>query len=430
MRARIVRAATIVACALAVTVTAHAQQVQVVRADGPPAWGTRLRVVEDLRIGALEGAEHLTFGSISGVAVGRNGEIYIADRQVPAIRMFDARGRFVRNIGRTGEGPGEYRVIGGLRTLRDGRVALWDNRLGRITLWSATGEYLTAHRVASGLFSADVFEVDHQGQFYVKTSMRRAAGQSDDFQMGWIRVATSGSVLDTLAIPTLPEAPASFVLSTSVGYDRPFVTDLVTHMSPLGYLITGRNDRYAFQLNRIGTPALRIERSFTPLRLGRDEKREWEAWADFFEERVANPTSSNPRIIAPPPRKVSYTIPDVKPAYSEFRTDGSGRIWVRRYVEAQRRPEPPRPQQPGAPARPPHVWKEPPTYDVFEPTGQFLATVTLPWDMYLWDAVDRYIYASTRGEFDEQYVVRLRIEALPQLSPNRQEPPPCCSSAK
>ncbi|MCA9764523.1 MAG: 6-bladed beta-propeller, partial [Gemmatimonadetes bacterium] len=37
------------------------------------------------------------------------GRIAILDAGLPAIRVFDTTGRWVRNVGRTGNGPGEFR---------------------------------------------------------------------------------------------------------------------------------------------------------------------------------------------------------------------------------------------------------------------------------------------------------------------------------
>src|SRR5688500_432958 len=126
---------------------ARAQQPAVVRSPERPLWGESLRLIEEVRIGKLDGADEYLFGRIDGVAVGRQGTIYVADGQVPIIRSYDAQGRFLRNIGRQGQGPGEYANIGGIRTLRDGRLAVWDNRNGRITLYTSAGDFADSYRV-------------------------------------------------------------------------------------------------------------------------------------------------------------------------------------------------------------------------------------------------------------------------------------------
>jgi hypothetical protein len=66
---------------------------------------------------------------------------YIGDRIYNDIRVFDSRGRFVRNIGRSGSGPGEFRGIGDFGWVSD---TLWvrDAVLGRYTFFAPTGAVL------------------------------------------------------------------------------------------------------------------------------------------------------------------------------------------------------------------------------------------------------------------------------------------------
>src|SRR5687767_8446073 len=56
-----------------------AQQPEIIRSTAPAAWGNRLRLVEEVRIGKLDGSDEYLFGSIEGVAVGRDGMIHVAD---------------------------------------------------------------------------------------------------------------------------------------------------------------------------------------------------------------------------------------------------------------------------------------------------------------------------------------------------------------
>jgi hypothetical protein len=395
-------------CTLAALDPLAAQQPQVVRSTGPGTWGIGLRLVEELRIGRLDGADEYVLGEVEGVAVGRDGRIYVADAQVPVVRMYDASGRFVRNLGRAGAGPGEYDELAGLRTLPDGRVAIWDHDNSRITVFSADGDLAATHRVPSALAGSETFQVDQAGNFYVRAVVRfdETSHRLADATQGWIRVAPDGQIRDTVVIPLDARRPESFVLSTPSGFDRPFTTELVSTLGRNGTLITGRNDTYAFVQHRTAGPPLRVERASTPVRLGREERAEWLAWARMFEQRAANPTSSNPRAILTPPRQVRYEIPETKPAFRELATDSQARIWVRRYVEAQKRPA----SEPATVDRPPRTWIEPPTYDVFEADGRFLGTVTLPWEARFYDARDRNVWATVTGALDETYVVRYRIE--------------------
>ena len=67
--------------------------------------------------------------------------IYIGELVHNDIRVFDSRGRFVRNIGRGGAGPGEFRRIRDFGWVAD---TLWvvDNVLSRVTFFAPKGRLL------------------------------------------------------------------------------------------------------------------------------------------------------------------------------------------------------------------------------------------------------------------------------------------------
>jgi len=354
----------------------------------------------------LDGDEEYMLGKVYNVAIGRAGTVLIADHLVPVVRMYDARGKFIRNVGRSGEGPGEYRSIAGLKTFPDGRIALWDNRIQRLTTYTPNGHVLKSFRVPSGLHTQHTFEIDHEGYAYVRTTTGRPVSY-EPWDKGWIRVSSSGKVLDTIREPRELNPLDSWVFDTPSGHERPFTREIVSTMSRFGALIAGRNDAYAFELTRPGARTVRIERAYTPITLQSGERTEWEAWARYMEDRSAAPLTSNRTIQTAPRRRAVYSIPAVKPAFSEFRTDSDGRIWVRRYVTAI--PKPDGERKPGD-KKPRRVWKEQPTYDVFEKTGRFMGTVVLPWKADFEAAIGTSVYLTVTGELGEEAVARFRIE--------------------
>jgi len=72
----------------------------------PDAAVPRWQGTVDLAIGSLEGS-HDQFGEPSGVAVDREGRIYLSDLQYNSIRVFDSTGHYLFGISRPGKGPGE-----------------------------------------------------------------------------------------------------------------------------------------------------------------------------------------------------------------------------------------------------------------------------------------------------------------------------------
>ena len=112
----------------------------VVRTVAGSLWGDTARLVPEVTIGVLDGPEEYMFGQIVSMALGADGTIYVMDRQVPALRVYNPDGSYRATFGREGAGPGEYRrPDGGMGVLSDGRIVLRERgRPGKIADTSAS----------------------------------------------------------------------------------------------------------------------------------------------------------------------------------------------------------------------------------------------------------------------------------------------------
>ena len=84
------------------------------------------------------------FGSIAALVADEDGNVYIADGQAREIRVFDPAGRHLRNIGRSGSGPGEFRYLNSMAWLADTLLVLdpGNARIQRFTIdGSDAGSY-------------------------------------------------------------------------------------------------------------------------------------------------------------------------------------------------------------------------------------------------------------------------------------------------
>jgi hypothetical protein len=374
----------------------------VVRADNPPEWGEAVQLVEELRIGSLDGAEEEIFGRITGVAIGPERTVYVADEQVPVIRQFAADGSWIRNIGRQGEGPGEYNSILGIRGLYGRTLRILDQRNRRVTTYQ-NFEYHASFRSGSGYYGYDAFAVDTAGTTYVKAVLRdrsapRVSGAEWDF--GWVRIDVEGEVLDTLHVPAADEVGGGFVLSGKGGYYRPFTIMTLSTVSPHGYLLTVRNDQYAIHRPLPDGRVLRIERDAEPVPVKPEEKAQWEDWLDYSEV-VAEDMGEQNRKLGP--------IPDTKPLIRDLMTDDDGRIWVAVYAEARFKPYSDA-ERAERGDRPSLEWNQPLAWEVLDGGGRFLGRLTLPDKTSLLAARGTTVWGSQVGTYGEEYVVRFKIE--------------------
>src|SRR5690606_577141 len=116
------------------------------------AWGDVAAWEVDLeravRIGAAEGEEAYTFGRVAGVYVAPDGRIFVGDAQAREVRIFSTEGEFVGRLGRTGEGPGEFRHVDGIGAAPGGGIAVLDGVLSRVSVFDGDGAFRRMFRLA------------------------------------------------------------------------------------------------------------------------------------------------------------------------------------------------------------------------------------------------------------------------------------------
>ncbi|MBD3617157.1 MAG: 6-bladed beta-propeller [Gracilimonas sp.] len=344
---------------------------------------------EELRIGTEDGDENYMFGNIKEVALGTEGRMFVGDQQGPIVRMYDKDGKFIKNIGREGRGPGEYTFISGMKAFQDGRLAIWNVGLTNISVYSAVGTYLETHTVNSTLNAPDLFEVGKTGEFYVKTRINRNPDEPN-WQFGWLKVSPEGEIIDTLEVPRDEvDRPLTFVLFTAQGSNHAFITEPRSTMSSENYIVYAEdNNKYEIEFLNKERPDKAISQEFEPVPLHPEEKKQWEAWTKVFAQRGAE-----------------SVVPDYKPAFRQIFTDREGRIWVWRYAVAELTD-----MRINSTNNPESNWWEPPTFDVFMPNGSYYATVSLPLNVNFKDAKGDKVVAVVTGNMGEEYVVRYGLK--------------------
>lgn len=151
----------------------------IVTTTGGSVWPAPARLVEELRIGVLDGPEELIFGFINELAPDADGGVYVFDAQVPALRYYDAAGNYVRTLGGSGSGPGEYRDAAlGLAVRSDGRIVMRDPRNNRLNVYEADGTPFEHWPVGSNLFTGNAMVLDTADHMYLRASFHHPSGTS------------------------------------------------------------------------------------------------------------------------------------------------------------------------------------------------------------------------------------------------------------
>ncbi len=84
-------------------------------------------------------------------SVGNNGWYYVPDLRLYDIAVFDSGGEFIRRIGRSGDGPGEFRSMNVQRVTGD-TISIFDFQNQRTTLMQLDGTLIEVMRPSDGRF--------------------------------------------------------------------------------------------------------------------------------------------------------------------------------------------------------------------------------------------------------------------------------------
>jgi hypothetical protein len=74
-------------------------------------------------------------------------EIVVANGVSQSLVVFDAAGRYRRQIGRPGDGPGEFARVRSVHWLSTDTIGVWDSAARRFTTFTGDGEVSTTERV-------------------------------------------------------------------------------------------------------------------------------------------------------------------------------------------------------------------------------------------------------------------------------------------
>jgi hypothetical protein len=388
----------------------------VVKTMTAPVHAGMAELKRELAVGVADGDQDYMLGGIDDIAVASNGTMYVLDRSVPTVRVYDATGKFVKNIGRRGSGPGEYRYATAIALAKNGNLLLYDQGNARVNVYTPTGDVVTSWMTKAGSGSGSgkgILVSDVTGTTYIRSPIWRR-GQAGGPRWAWFRYAADGTLRDTTYGPDGP-TPAILLAqraNASKSTGIPFAPSYYTAVSPLGYFVTSWSSALAVEMHEPGKAVTSIRRD---VQLQPVTSRERDsARTDVTESmRQLNPAWSWD----------GPDIPRTKAAHLGLRVGDDGLVWVQ-LANGPRLDDGSGPGggQPlarmGAGNNPTGVsraatWPCPSNswtlHDLFEPSGRYLGQVKLPERVDVLLTRGDYVWAATCNGDDAPQVVRYKI---------------------
>lgn len=349
---------------------------------GAPAW-----TVDAAPLLEIDGGE-AGFGLIAAVVALGDRTIAVGDAHLRHVRLFAPDGTERSVVGRQGQGPGEFESIDGLISMAGDTAAVWDSRLGRLTLVSAEGGLSRQLRLepTGERARATPLDVLSDGRILAADDPR---GMPEDERyradLGLVLYDAAGALVrEVIRVPGAEMWNWVWemgVTPSMVPFGRPTV-----FAADGAHVWVGTNDGYRidrFSIDGDLVASVRMDREARPLPSAMIEEYRSVERAKASSGAAAKGGNDIFGMMAD-----DAPYPDLLPHYDHLRVDDEGRLWVRDY-----------PADPDAATR----------YIVFGGDGRAIATADLPARFRVEQIAGGRVLGVWRDGFD---VERVRVYRL------------------
>ncbi len=361
----------------------HVVVTHVPSAEPSPTW----TLVEELRVGSMEGPGPDEFGRLHGLVALGSGGFAVLDSHALELRVFGADGAHVATHGRGGEGPGEFARPNGLMLGPGQRLWVPDARNGTMSVFDPDEGFVESFAFADGNFNAT-----WNGALVQDSRIYRPWSTGN---LNMLRVFDlTMTQVDSMPLPSDgPEdeefdpanQPGAFFQEMNGGYmaySIPFYASEVRHIDGQGAFWSTRDGDPAYRLMRWqpgGDTTLVIQTQRPPVAVSTAER---DSVIDMMRQMTTDMGVG----------EWDWSrVPTFRPAVEDIFTSDEGNLWVR------------------TPAPDGGV-----LFDVYAPDGAHLGTAALGPGLNLADPIAPIVrgdlaWLVVTDELDVSYVVRARI---------------------
>ena len=330
--------------------------------------------VERIEISDPEALFPEPFSSVNGLRELSDGRLIVSDRTERVVRVVDMTTGDSRVVGRSGDGPGEYRMPGTLLPMPGDSTMLSDIRNMRMSVIDPDGSITRSIPLlrSDGAFKHPT-AADAEGGLYFTSSVvisREAGRAAPPDSVAVVRWDPLSDVLDTICFVRRENIASAGtirlggggVASVSGVQHRPFAPRDAWAVAPDGRVsVAYASDYHIEWVGRDGNRVVGPPTDYRPVRITRAEKEDWaERQAGSSAVRITTSSSGGGRSTMTVPRPDIDEIewPDEKPPFASdgLRMSPEGELWVGLHMRAG----------------------EAQAFDVFDSSGHRVRTVVLP----------------------------------------------------
>ncbi len=334
-----------------------------------------------------QGDEAYTLYRVGPVTRLSGDRIAVADRGSQRVRIYDAHGTHLRDIGRAGDGPGEFRALSGIWPLPGDSLMVTDGGTARVTVFGPGGDLArtVSPEPREGAFERWVRRPFHDGTLLVESRMATPpSDRSGLWERGpwaWDRHAPDGAHLNAVGVQSAG-LNWSFEIQGSAAYtSAPFSWFWARRASDGASLWEG--DGATAQVRRVDPDG----RLMGIVRWGEEPRAVTadvrEQYRSFRLDRSGSEYRSATEAMLD-----GLPVPDAMPVYRSLLVDAVGCLWAERY-----RPD----------------WETTARWWVFDAEGRWLGEPPLPEGLTLREVGADYLLGVMTDENGVERVVRYTL---------------------
>jgi hypothetical protein len=326
---------------------------------------------EDLRIGKEEDDNYM-FYRIRGMAVDPHGNIYVVDMTNFRVQIFDKKGKYIKTIGRSGQGPGEFEQPNKMRINSSNGDIYVRDMYRTLDIFNKNGEFIKSLKLNNGI--QDFFPLKNN-------TILALLNKSSDEELTSVNILckiddkgeTLGSIAEFPRTWLAKRMSGGGVFSTSTGHE------LTIHFAVLDQekMVYGYSKDYVLSvMDRYGQFLYLIKKDDPRPKFDSKEQSEY--------------------------KRMKFPVPDHKPYFYWIFSDSKGRIYVQRNktVDVIRGYGP--------------FEKVKKQVDIFSKNGYFLYEASLPPNTCV--IKDGFLYTRDLDEEEGmEYIVRFKIKNWDQI---------------
>jgi len=265
--------------------------------------------VREWAVGTDEGESWEMFASLSQLVFDGGDNLYVLDQGNSRVLVFDARGRFLRQFGKQGGGPGEFQFPGSISIDADGSIVVFDMARRGYSVFDADGTYREHIPLPPefGMPRPDEIRAHPRGGVVVRampniTPESAASGEPMSSPVYHQRFGDAGQARQlhefTMPAPRVMSPPASGGRQIRmIGFSRPtFAAEPTWGVLPDGGLAISQDDDYEIRVTDVNG---RLQRVLSrPFRARPVSRRDQEAARDRRREELKKNGGAGARIVS------------------------------------------------------------------------------------------------------------------------------------